>query len=162
MLWSDYAITSVKMWGRPFSELWSWAIFRTAQQYVIIAQSQTLNFFKKIQERALRYVTNDYKSDYRSLLCQTSLPSLEEGRQQQIAIQTFKIANNLSPPYLKYLITPRKCTQILRNPVKTLEIPFYNRVDTEQIHFHCWHQRSGTIYQRKFVHYPISLLSGKP
>ena len=83
---------------------------------------------EKIQERALRYVTNDYKSDYRSLLCQTSLPSLEEGRRQQIAIQTFKIVNNLSPPYLQDLITPCKCTRVLSNSVKTLEIPFYNRV----------------------------------
>ena len=63
----------------------------------------------KIRERALRYVTSDYKSDYRSFLCQTSLPSLEEGRHQQIAIQTFKIVNNLQD-----LIAPRKCTRIFR------------------------------------------------
>ena len=79
---------------------------------------------EKIQERALRYVTNDYESDYRFLLCQTSLPSLEEGRRQQIATQTFNIVNNLSLPYLQDLITPRKCTRILRNSVKTLDIPF--------------------------------------
>ena len=53
---------------------------------------------------------------------------LEIGRQRQIAIQTFKIVNNLSPPYLQNLITPRKCTRIPRNFVKTKEIPFYNRV----------------------------------
>ena len=82
----------------------------------------------KIQERALRYVTSDYHSYYDSLLCQTKLPSLEEGRRQQIAIQTFKIINNLSPPYLQDLLTPRKCTRTLRNSVKTLEIPFYKRV----------------------------------
>ena len=63
-----------------------------------------------------------------TLLRQSSLPSLEEGRRQQIAIQTFKMVNNLSPPYLQDLITPRKCTRILRNSVKTLEMPFYNRV----------------------------------
>ena len=84
---------------------------------------------KKNQEPALRYVTNVYKSDYRSfLLCQTSLHSLEDGRQQQIAIQTFKMVNNFSPPYLQGLITPQKFTRIHRNYVKTLEIPFYNRV----------------------------------
>ena len=78
---------------------------------------------------ALRYVTNVYKSDYRSfLLCQTSLHYLEEGRQQQIAIQTSKMVNNFSPPYLRGLITPQKFTRIHRNYVKTLEIPFYNRV----------------------------------
>ena len=51
--------------------------------------SNTKKKIEKIQERALRYVTNYYKSDYR--YCQTSLPSLEEGQRQQIAIQTFKI-----------------------------------------------------------------------
>ena len=72
---------------------------------------------------------NVYKSDYRSfLLCQTSLHSLEEGRQQQIANQTFKMVNNFLPPYLRGLITPQKFTRIHRNYVKTLEIPFYNSV----------------------------------
>ena len=47
---------------------------------------------------------------------------------KQIAIQTFKMANNLSPSYLQDLITPRKCTRILKNNMKTLEVPFYNRV----------------------------------
>ena len=108
------------------SELLSRSINSTAQQYGTIAQYQTL---KKNQELALRYITNDYKSDYRSLLlCQTSLHSLEEGRQQQIAIQTFKMINNLSPPYLQGLITTQKYTRIHRNYVKALEIHFYNRV----------------------------------
>ena len=84
---------------------------------------------QKNKQLALRYITNDYKSDYRPLLlCQTSLHSLEEGRQQQIAIQTFKMINNLSPPYLQGLITTQKYTRIHRNYLKALEIPFYNRV----------------------------------
>ena len=94
-----------------------------------IEPSEEVTLLKKNQEPALRYVTNVYKSDYRSfLLCQTSLHSLEEGRQQQIAIQTSKMVNNFSPPYLRGLITPQKFTRIHRNYVKTLEIPFYNRV----------------------------------
>ena len=84
---------------------------------------------KKNQELALRYITNGYKYAYRSLLLsQTSLHSLEEGRQQQTTIQTFKMINNLSPPYLQGLITTQKFTRIHRNYVKALEIPFYNRV----------------------------------
>ena len=86
---------------------------------------------EKIQERALRYVTNDYKSEYRSLLCQTSLPSLGRGTTTTNSYLTFKMVCNLSSPYLQDLITPRKCTRILRNSVKTLEIPFYNRVRHE-------------------------------
>ena len=87
---------------------------------------------------------------------------LEIGRQRQIAIQTFKIVNNLSPPYLQNLITPRKCTRIPRNFVKTKEIPFYNRVRHGTNLFSFLAQKSGTIYQRKLVQYQIFLLSGKP
>ena len=87
---------------------------------------------EQIQVPVLRYITNDYKSEYRSLLCQTSLPSLIERRRQQTttSIQTFKILNNILPQCLLDLIIPRKCTRILTNSVKTLEIPFYNKVGT--------------------------------
>ena len=81
---------------------------------------------RKNQERAVWYVTNDYKYDYISLLYQASFLSLEKGRRQQIAIQTIEIVNNLSPPYL--LITWRKCTRFLKHSVEILEIPFYKRV----------------------------------
>ena len=117
---------------------------------------------EKIQERALRYVRNDYKSDYRSLLCQTSFPSLEEGRRQQMAIQTFKIVNDLSPPYLQDLITPWKCTRTLRNYVKTLDIPFYNRVRHGTNSFSFLAPKIWHIYQREFVYYLFFPLSGKP
>ena len=103
---------------------------------------------------------NMYKSDYRSLLlCQTSLHSLQEGRRQQISIQTFKMVNNLSPPYLRDLITPQKFTRIHRNYVKTLEIPFYNRVRHGTNSFFFWHLEQST--RGKLVHYLIFFLSGK-
>ena len=79
------------------------------------------------------------------LLCQTSLHSLEEGRQQQIAIQTFKMVNNFSPPYLRGLITPQKFTRIHRNYVITLKYLFTIELDTEQIHF--LFLAPGTIYK---------------
>ena len=64
---------------------------------------------------------------------------LEIGRQRQIDIQTFKIVNNLSPPYLQNLITLRKCTRIPRNFVKPKKYLFTIELDTEQIYFHFWH-----------------------
>ena len=61
---------------------------------------------EKIQERGLRFVYGDYTSDYDSLLCKSKMPSLKLGRERNIAIQTYKIKNNLAPRYLKELITP--------------------------------------------------------
>ena len=59
----------------------------------------------KIQERGLRFVYG-YTSGYDSLLCKSKMPSLKLGRERNIAIQTYKIINNLAPTYLKELITP--------------------------------------------------------
>ena len=53
------------------------------------------------QERGLRFVYGGYTSDYDSLLCKSKMPSLKLGREISIAIQTYKIKNNLAPTYLK-------------------------------------------------------------
>ena len=70
---------------------------------------------EKIQERAL-------KCD------KTCLPSLEVGRQMSIAIQTFKILNDLVPTYLIELIKKRCCTCNLRNSENILKLPLMKRV----------------------------------
>ena len=56
--------------------------------------------------KKMRFVYGDYTSDYDSLLCKSKMPSLKLGRERNIAIQTYKIKNNLAPRYLKELITP--------------------------------------------------------
>ena len=61
---------------------------------------------EQIQERGLRFVYGDYTSDYDSLLCKSKMPSLKFGRERYIVNQTYKIKNNLTPRYLKELITP--------------------------------------------------------
>ena len=62
---------------------------------------------EKIQERALKCVYSNHTASYESLLNKARLPSLEVGRQMNIAIQTFKIVNDLSPTYLLELIKKR-------------------------------------------------------
>ena len=59
---------------------------------------------EKIQERALRFIYRDYDSSYESLLLKSQLPSLKVRRLQAIALEAFKILNNLSPVYLNDLI----------------------------------------------------------
>ena len=56
---------------------------------------------EKIQERALRFVYCDYQSSYQSLLTRSNCETLHISRLKQIAIEVFKITNNLSPVYLK-------------------------------------------------------------
>jgi hypothetical protein len=59
---------------------------------------------EKIQERALRFIYEDYDSSYEDLLQKSKLPSLKVRRIRTIAIETFKIIHRKSPQYLHDLI----------------------------------------------------------
>ena len=66
----------------------------------------TLKRWKKIRKEGCVLFTGTNTSDYDSLLCKSKWPSLKLGRERNIAIQAYKIKNNLAPTYLKDLITP--------------------------------------------------------
>ena len=59
---------------------------------------------EKIQERALRFIYEDYDSSYEDLLQKSKLPSLKVRRIRTIAIETFKVIHRKSPQYLHDLI----------------------------------------------------------
>ena len=59
---------------------------------------------EKIQERALRFIYDDYNSSYQNLLEKSKLPSLKIRRLKTIAIETFKIIHKNSQSYLHDLI----------------------------------------------------------
>ena len=63
---------------------------------------------EKIQERALRFVYEDYTSSYDELLTKANLPALHVRRLRTMAIDTFKILNNLAPPVLSDLLVKRE------------------------------------------------------
>ena len=68
---------------------------------------------EKIQEMDLRFVHEDYTSDYNGLLSISKLPSLKLGRERSIATLTYKIMHNLAPSYLKDLVTPTGNSKLL-------------------------------------------------
>ena len=81
---------------------------------------------EKIQERALRFVYNDYKSSATDLLTKAKLPTLHVRRTRTMALEVFKIMHGLAPPVLSSLIVKRdnkynfRYTNILQIPqVKT-------------------------------------------
>ncbi len=59
---------------------------------------------EKIQERALRFIYDDYKSTYDELLDRAKVPSLKIRRMRTMAIECFKILYKLSPPCLQDLV----------------------------------------------------------
>jgi hypothetical protein len=58
---------------------------------------------EKVQERALRFVYEDYNSSYDNLLKKAKVPSLQIRRMRTMALETFKIMNKLSPSCLHNL-----------------------------------------------------------
>ena len=66
------------------------------------------NKFEKIQERALRFVYDDFNSSYTELLTKANLPTLETRRIRTMAIETFKILDGLAPSVLSDLLIKRE------------------------------------------------------
>ena len=63
------------------------------------------NKIEKVQERALHFINNDFMSSLQDLLSSTSTVPLHVRRTQQMATEVFKIVNDMSPEYIKDLIT---------------------------------------------------------
>ena len=59
---------------------------------------------EKIQERALRFIYEDYESSYDQLLIIAKVPSLHVRRMRTMAVETFKILYKLAPPCLNDLV----------------------------------------------------------
>ena len=77
---------------------------------------------EKIQERASRFIYNDYSSSYESLLIKSKLQSLKVRRMMAIALESFNILNNLSPAYLNELLTFKNHSYNFRYQ-RTVEVP---------------------------------------
>lgn len=77
---------------------------------------------EKIQERALRFVYNNYTINYEELLHLSKLPSLKVRRLRSIALETFKIINKNCPSYLYDLINIKKHQYSFRYS-NTTELP---------------------------------------
>ena len=66
---------------------------------------KSTDMVENIQYRALKYVYNDYDSEYSVLLKRAGLPSLELVRQRSLCTEVFKAIHNISPMYMSNLFT---------------------------------------------------------
>ena len=69
---------------------------------------------EKVQERALRFVYEDYNISYDNLLKKAKVPSLQIRRMRTMALETFKIVNKLSPSCLHNLVHLRNSKYYFR------------------------------------------------
>ena len=66
--------------------------------------ASSTNKLEKVQERALRFINNDYSSPLSDLLKSTNTQPLHVRRLQQMACEVYKIVNKMSPEYLSDLV----------------------------------------------------------
>ena len=66
--------------------------------------TSSTNKLEKVQERALRFINNDYSSPLSDLLKSTNTQPLHVRRLQQMACEVYKIVNKMSPEYLSDLV----------------------------------------------------------
>ena len=83
---------------------------------------------EKIHERVLRWVQNDYSSNYSEILRKSNSSTLYLKRVRIIAQETFKAINNQSPLYTRELIRFRNSRYPTRNPNADIYIPRVNQV----------------------------------
>ena len=75
---------------------------------------------EKIQERALRFIHNDFQSSSEVLLSLTGTVPLHIKRMKSMACEVFKIVNDLSPQYKQDLVNIKVSNYNFRNDHRLL------------------------------------------
>ena len=86
----------------------------------------SIHKMEKIQERALRFVFNDYASEYKDMLQKNGESTLYLKRVRIMAQEVYKAINNQSPKYMKELLSERNSRYSNRRPLD-LYIPGVNQ-----------------------------------
>ena len=72
---------------------------------------------EKIQERAIRFIYNDYESLYAELLIKYNISTLYNKRIKNICTEMYKTMNHLNPEYMNTIFTKRPSIHPSRKPL---------------------------------------------
>ena len=78
---------------------------------------------EKVQERALRFIYEDYSSSYTTLLDMAKVPTLQVRRIRTMALETYKIINSQAPVCLSDLVNLKKSKYSFRYK-HILDLPY--------------------------------------
>ena len=82
---------------------------------------------EKIQKRALKFLTENYDSDYEQLLIETNMSSLTLQRMRYMCIEVFKCLNKLNPTFMYDLFNIKESVYNLRGS-RMLKLPAFNTI----------------------------------
>ena len=78
---------------------------------------ESIRKIEKMQKRCLRIALDDYDSDYNVLLRKSGKVTMEIKLLRVLAIEIFKIVNNLNPNYMKDIFTPKLHPKVRPNDI---------------------------------------------
>ena len=81
----------------------------------IFTSKSSLSKLEDIQKRALRFVLDDYTSDYHELLNKADVPGVKIMALRYLAIEVYRCVYGLNPKYLNDLFTIKTCKYDLRD-----------------------------------------------
>ena len=81
----------------------------------MFTSKSSLNKLENIQKRALRFVCNDFVSNYSELLEKCGSQGVKLMTLRCMAIEVYKCVNNMNPQYLNEMFTLKKCPYDLRD-----------------------------------------------
>ena len=81
----------------------------------MFTSKSSLTTLGNIQRRALRFVLDDYTSDYHELLNKADVPGVKIMELRYLAIGKYTFVNGLNPKYLNDLFTIKKCKYDFRD-----------------------------------------------
>ena len=81
----------------------------------MFTSKSSLSKLEDIQRRALRFVLDDYTSNYHELLNKANVPGVKIMALRYLAIEVYKCVNGLNPKYLNDIFTIKKCKYDLRD-----------------------------------------------
>ena len=81
---------------------------------------------EKIQERVLRFLYNDYKSDYSMLIKISESVTIGAKRVRYLCVEIYKTLNNLNPDHIKDIFQVQQSAYCFRRPHK-IPVPRVNQ-----------------------------------
>ena len=84
---------------------------------------------EKIQERALRFVTDDYNSSYETLLNATEMANTRVRQMLNLCIEIYKTLVNMNPPYMQKLFERSSSSYSTRRPYD-VKVPRVNQTSS--------------------------------
>ena len=88
--------------------------------------AKQLQKIERIQERALRFITDYYTSTYEELLINMGMASMRVRQMQNLCIEIYKTLSNLNPEYMQELFERNSSSYDTRRP-NDLKVPRINQ-----------------------------------